>query len=306
MGIKELLPKESEVKGIILAGGRGTRLYPLTQSISKQLLPVYDKPMVYYPLSILMLAGIRDILIISTPEDLPSFTRLLGDGKKWGLQFTYSEQKQPGGIAEALLIGEEFIGSDRVCLILGDNIFYGASLGERLRRATEIEAGAVIFAYQVNEPSHYAVVTFDTIGTETGLATSLEEKPARPKSNYAVPGLYFYDNSVIRLVKKVNPSARGELEITSLNQLYLKMKSLKVEVLGRGVAWLDAGRPETLLQAAHFIQVVEERQGLMISCPEEIAFRMGYIGEAEIRELISGMGENSYRTYLENILPDLV
>jgi glucose-1-phosphate thymidylyltransferase len=290
------------MKGIILAGGKGSRLDPLTQVVSKQLLPVYDKPLIYYPLSMLMLAGIRSILIISSPEDLPQFRRLFGNGEKWGLDFAYAEQESPRGIAEALIIGKHFIGKDSVCLILGDNIFYGANLGERLERAANLKHGAVIFAYQVSDPSHYAVVTFKSVTSETGIALTLEEKPNQPKSSYAVPGLYFYDNEVCELVNQVKPSKRKELEITDLNKIYLDRGNLQVEVLGRGVAWLDAGRPETLLQAAHFIQVVEERQGLMVSCPEEIAYRKGYIGKAELKALISGMGENSYRSYLENFL----
>ncbi len=290
------------MKGIILAGGRGSRLDPLTQVVSKQLLPVYDKPLIYYPLSMLMLAGIRNILIISSPEDLPLFKRLMGNGNKWGLDFSYAEQETPKGIADALIIGRDFIGKDSVCLILGDNIFYGANLAERLERAANLEEGAVIFAYQVRDPNHYAVVTFKSISADTGLALTLEEKPKRAKSNYAVPGLYFYDNKACNLAGQVKPSKRNELEITDLNQIYLDRGQLQVEVLGRGVAWLDAGRPETLLQASHFIQVVEERQGLMVSCPEEIAYRKGYIGKTKLRELISKMGENSYRSYLENFL----
>lgn len=290
------------MKGIILAGGKGSRLHPLTQVVSKQLLPVYDKPMIYYPLSMFMLAGIRRILIVSSPEDLPLFRRLLGSGEKWGLDFAYVEQETPRGIADALIIGKEFIGEGSVSLILGDNIFYGANMAERLERAANLKQGAVIFAYQVSDPSHYAVVTFKSVTSETAMALTLEEKPKLPRSNYAVPGLYFYDNEVCRLVDQVKPSKRKELEITDLNQIYLENGKLQVEVLGRGVAWLDAGRPETLLQASHFIQVVEERQGLMVSCPEEIAYRKGYIGKAELKKLTLTMGENSYRSYLENLL----
>jgi len=292
------------VKGIILAGGRGTRLHPLTQVVSKQLLPVYDKPMVYYPLSILMLANISEILVISTPEDLPAFKQLLGDGDKWGLNFQYAEQAQPNGIAQAIQIGREFIDDQNVCLILGDNIFFGASLPDRLQRVSNLREGAVIFAYPVKDPSHYGVITFEATGPETGLVTSIEEKPIHPKSNYAVPGIYFYDNHVLNLVENVKPSARGELEITELNRLYVDKNQLRVEVLGRGIAWLDAGRPDTLLQASQFIQVLQDRQGLMVSCPEEIAFRKGFIGKAEMKKIIADMGKNGYRDYLEAIFAE--
>ncbi|MEJ5224872.1 MAG: glucose-1-phosphate thymidylyltransferase RfbA [Anaerolineales bacterium] len=282
------------MKGIILAGGRGTRLFPLTLSISKQLLPVYDKPMVYYPLSMLMLAGIRDILVISTPEDLPLFRRLLGDGSAWGMSFSYAEQAQPRGLPEAFLIGKSFIGDDTVCLILGDNIFFGQGMAERLRKCAQLTEGAKVFAYPVNDPQRYGVISFD----ETGRAISIEEKPAKPKSKYAVPGLYFYDNRVVQLAESLAPSARGELEITDLNLMYLRQGQLQVEIMGRGYAWLDAGTHESLLQAANFIQTVEERQGMMISCPEEIAFRMGFIDQEQLRKLARQLNHNRYGEYL--------
>jgi glucose-1-phosphate thymidylyltransferase len=286
------------MKGIILAGGRGTRLNPLTLVMSKQLLPVYDKPMVYYPLSMLMLAGIREILVISTPEDLPNFQRLLGDGSQWGLRFSYVEQDQPRGLADAFLVGADFIGGDSSCLILGDNIFFGHGLPEMLRRAAALEQGALIFAYAVRDPERYGVVDFDS----NGLVLSLEEKPARPKSNYAVPGIYFYDPKVVEMAANLQPSQRGELEITDLNRLYLERGELRVDILGRGVAWLDAGTHESLLQSAGFVQAVQERQGMMISCPEEIAYRMGYISEDQLRELVSGMANNGYTDYLRRLL----
>ncbi len=292
------------MKGIILSGGKGSRLHPLTRVASKQLLPVYDKPMVYYPLSTLMLAGIKDVLIISTPEDLPIFKRLLSNGKQWGMSFSFAEQAEPNGIAEAFLIGESFLGNDTVCLILGDNIFYGATLPERLQRAANLREGAIVFAYQVADPSHYAVITFKSGVEETGTALTLEEKPTNPKSNYAVPGLYFYDNQVVKIAKELNPSGRGELEITDVNRVYMQKKQLAVEVLGRGVAWLDAGRPETLLQASTFIQTIQERQGMMISCPEEIAYRAGFIDKKKLAGLIQGMGDNTYKSYLQNVVDD--
>jgi glucose-1-phosphate thymidylyltransferase len=282
------------MKGIILAGGRGTRLFPLTTAISKQLLPVYDKPMVYYPLSILMLAGIREILVISTPEALPAFRILLGDGTQWGLQFTYVEQLQPRGLAEAFLLKPEFITDEPVCLILGDNIFFGHGLPAKLRSAASLQEGALIFAYPVRDPQRYGVVEFD----EQGRAISIEEKPLHPRSHYAVPGLYFYDQQVYSMTSSLKPSARGELEITDLNQLYLEQGSLQVDVLGRGTAWLDAGTHESLLQAANYVMAVEERQGMMISCPEEIAFRMDYIGRDDLRALAQAMDNNEYGKYL--------
>jgi glucose-1-phosphate thymidylyltransferase len=286
------------MKGIILAGGRGTRLNPLTLVMSKQLLPVYDKPMVYYPLSMLMLAGIREILIISTPEDLPNFQRLLGDGSQWGLSFSYVEQDQPRGLADAFRVGADFIGGDSSCLILGDNIFFGHGLPEMLRRAAALKEGALIFAYAVRDPERYGVVDFDS----NGMVLSLEEKPAKPKSNFAVPGIYFYDPKVVELAAGMQPSKRGELEITDLNRLYLERGELRVDTLGRGVAWLDAGTHESLLQSAGFVQAVQERQGMMISCPEEIAYRMGYISEAQLRTLVDGMANNGYTDYLRHLL----
>jgi len=285
------------MKGIILAGGKGTRLYPITMAVSKQLLPVYDKPMVYYPLSMLMLAGIREILVISTPEDLPQYRRLLGSGEQWGLSFDYAEQAEPRGLADAFLVGKDFIRNDPVCLILGDNIFFGSGLPVQLRTAAQLSEGAVIFAYPVRDPQRYGVVEFD----ETGKAISLEEKPAEPRSNYAVPGLYFYDCQVTELVNAQRPSARGELEITDLNRTYMEMGKLQVQVLGRGVAWLDAGTHESLLQASSFIQAVEERQGIMISSPEEIAFRMDYISRAQLADQAKIYQSNGYGEYLREL-----
>jgi len=282
------------MKGIILAGGRGTRLHPLTLAVSKQLLPVYDKPMVYYPLSMLMLAGIREILVISTPEDLPLFRNLLEDGTQWGLKFSYAEQDKPRGLADAFRVGADFIGNDTACLILGDNIFFGHGLPDALRRAANLQQGAVVFAYPVRDPERYGVVDFD----RNGNVLSLEEKPKQPKSNYAVPGVYFYDSQVVKMATSLHPSARGELEITDLNQMYLEKGQLRVEVLGRGTAWLDAGTHESLLQASTFIQAVEERQGMMISCPEEIAFRLGYIDRAQLVTLAGRYKNNSYGGYL--------
>lgn len=282
------------MKGIILAGGRGTRLYPLTLATSKQMLPVYDKPMIYYPLSMLMLAGIRDILIISTPEDLPVIKRLLGDGKPWGLQFSYAEQAEPRGLADAFLVGKEFIDGEHVCLILGDNIFFGQGLPAQLQSAATLEHGALIFAYPVQDPQRYGVVEFDA----QGKAISLEEKPQNPRSQYAVPGLYFYDERVVKFAESLKPSARGEIEITDLNRVYLEMGELQVTPFGRGVAWLDAGTHESLLQAANFVQAVEDRQGLMISSPEEIAFRQGFISRGQLWSLAQQMGNNGYGAYL--------
>lgn len=282
------------MKGIILAGGKGTRLYPLTLGVSKQLLPVYDKPMVYYPLSMLMLAMIRDILVITTPEDNEQYQRLLGDGSKWGLNFSYAIQETPRGLADAFIVGEEFVGNQAAALILGDNIFYGHGMPEKLRRAAAIDKGAVVFAYPVNDPERYGVVEFDTAGN----ALSLEEKPEKPRSHYAVPGIYFYDNRVVEFAKNLEPSARGEIEITDLNRVYMDQGELRVEVLGRGVAWLDAGMHHSLLQASNFVQALEERQGMMISCPEEIAFRMGFIDQKQLEKLAVTFNGNRYGKYL--------
>ena len=282
------------MKGIILAGGRGTRLYPLTLATSKQMLPVYDKPMIYYPLSMLMLAGIRDILVISTPEDLPVIRRLLGDGNSWGLQLSYAEQAEPRGLADAFLVGKEFINGERVCLILGDNIFFGQGLPAQLTSAAKLESGALIFAYPVQDPERYGVVEFDA----QGKAISLEEKPKKPRSHYAVPGLYFYDERVVGFAESLKPSARGEIEITDLNRIYLEAGELQVTPFGRGVAWLDAGTHESLLQAANFVQAVEDRQGLMISSPEEIAYRRGFITREQLKVLAQQMGSNNYGSYL--------
>lgn len=286
------------MKGIILAGGKGTRLYPLTIGVSKQLLPVYDKPMIYYPLSIFMFAGIREILIISTPEALPIFQLLLGNGEQLGLHFNYIVQESPRGLAEAFLIGRDFIGDDSVSLVLGDNIFYGHGLPDSLVKAASLKKGGLIFAYEVNDPERYGVVEFN----EDGKALSIEEKPTTPRSNYAVPGLYFYDNQVVDIAQNLQPSQRGELEITDVNRIYMERNELQVIVLGRGTAWLDAGNPESLLQAANFIQAVEDRQGLMISCPEEIAFRLGYIDRKQLQNLANDLKQTSYGDYLERIL----
>lgn len=289
------------MKGIILAGGSGTRLYPITLSMSKQLLPVYDKPMVYYPLSTLMLAGIREVLVISTPDALPAFKNLLGEGSGWGMKFSYAEQAQPRGLSEAFLIGRDFIGDDNVSLILGDNIIYGSGLVDKLRSSAGLKSGAVIFAYPVRDPERYGVVEFN----DDGVALGLEEKPDKPRSNFAVPGIYFYDNRVVEFAGQVKPSARGELEITDLNRMYLERGELRVEVLGRGVAWLDAGTLESLLQAANFVQAVEERQGLMISCPEEIAYRMGFINREQLRIAANKVANNQYGAYLLRLADDL-
>lgn len=288
------------MKGIILAGGRGTRLYPLTIGVSKQLLPVYDKPMVYYPLSMLMLAGIREILVISTPEALPAFKALLKDGSQWGLRFSYAEQPEPRGLADAFLVRRGFTAGEPVCLILGDNIFFGYGLSDKLRAAARLTSGALIFAYSVRDPQRYGVVEFD----EQGNALSVEEKPLHPRSRYAVPGLYFYDNQVEELAASLKPSARGELEITDLNRIYLERGQLHVEPMGRGVAWLDAGTHESLLQAANFVQAVEERQGMMISCPEEIAFHLGYITREDLCLLAQAMDNNEYGKYLLRLLEE--
>jgi glucose-1-phosphate thymidylyltransferase len=286
------------MKGIILAGGAGTRLNPLTKAMSKQLIPVYDKPMIYYPLSTLILAGIKDILIISTPRDLPKFTDLFGDGREIGLEITYKEQPKPEGIAQAFIIGEKFIENDSVCLILGDNIFYGHNFSMTLQRIAGLKEGACIFGYWVANPQRYGVVEFN----EKNEAISIEEKPQYPKSNYAVPGIYFYDNEVINISKSLKPSARGELEITDVNLAYLRKRNLKVELLGRGYAWLDTGTPDSLLDASNYIATMERRQGLKIGCIEEVAFRMGYINRSHFEKIIDKLPINDYRKYLEMIL----
>ncbi len=288
------------MKGIILAGGHGTRLYPLTLAQSKQLLPVYNKPMIYYPLSVLMLAGIREVLVISTPTDLPGFERLLGDGAKWGMSFSYIEQPEPKGLAQAFLLDKSFTAGAPCCLILGDNIFYGTGLSKQVKAAAEVEDGATIFGYPVKDPERYGVVEFD----DNGKAVSLEEKPKQPKSHYAVPGLYFYDKNVTAIAESIEPSPRGELEITDVNRTYMEQGKLNVQLWSRGTAWLDAGTHESLLQAGNFVETIEQRQGMMISCPEEIAWKMGFIDDAQLENLAETMKSNGYGQYLFGLLKD--
>lgn len=286
------------MKGIVLAGGSGTRLFPITKGVSKQLLPIYDKPMIYYPISVLMLAGIREILIISTPDDMAGYQRLLGDGSQFGVRFTYEIQPSPDGLAQAFLIGESFIGDDDVCLILGDNIYFGESFSQKLERATDTTHGATVFGYQVTDPERFGVVEFD----DDFNAVSIEEKPKTPKSNYAVTGLYFYDNSVIEMAKQIRPSERGELEITAINQMYLEQNRLKVELLGRGFAWLDTGTHESLMDASNFVYTIEKRQGLKVACLEEIAYRKGWVNKADLQELVKPLAKTGYGQYIQRLI----